>query len=65
MFKNSLTALLFGASAPHLTVAAPAASNEGAYLTNCDEFEPGRLYSEMDCMFSFLPLLPHFHCKKE
>ena len=24
------------------------ASNEAIYLTNCDEFEPGRLFSEMD-----------------
>jgi len=26
----------------------PCASNEGVYLSNCDEFEPGILYSEMD-----------------
>ena len=42
MFKSTLLALLVTAS---LVVAQ---SNEGVYLSNCNEFEPGILYSEMD-----------------
>ncbi len=58
-FKTALLTLLSAASILTLTSASPAplspevmkakrASNEGVYLSNCDEFEPGILFSEMD-----------------
>jgi hypothetical protein len=46
MFKSTLLAVL---TVNGVAVATP---NEGVYLSNCLEFEPGILYSEMDSYVS-------------
>ena len=57
MFKLTLLALLATTGVFQLAVGSPTPltltpirreSNEGVYLSNCDEFEPGKLFSEMD-----------------
>jgi hypothetical protein len=48
MYSKALLALFASFISIQVALTAPAASNECVYLANCDEFEPGHLYSEFD-----------------